>query len=400
MSRLAVVLFNLGGPDRPEAIEPFLFNLFNDPAIVAAPRPIRPLLARLIAKRRAPVARAIYARLGGGSPLLALTRKQAVALEARLNENPLETRLRAEKMDARAFVVMRYWHPLSDEVAHEVAAWAPERIVLLPLYPQFSTTTTESSFKDWHRAATAAGLVQPTHALCCYPAEDGFIAAEAELTRKALAEAARAGESPRASNNAPLSGRAGKPRVLFSAHGLPKRVVARGDPYPRQVEMTAAAIAGKLGLASGEWVVCYQSRVGPLEWIGPSIEDEIARAGSDRVPVVVVPIAFVSEHSETLVELDIEYRHRAEKAGVPGYVRVPAVAEHPFFIAGLAGLVRAAVLHPPGVCRAGSAPGGAGRPDERPGADNAAGLLMVGACAPGCDGRVARCANGRALASL
>ncbi|MEK7246690.1 MAG: ferrochelatase, partial [Pseudomonadota bacterium] len=350
MSRLAVVLFNLGGPDRPEAIEPFLFNLFSDPAILSVPWPIRPLLAWLIARRRAPFARAIYARLGGGSPLLAFTRKQAAALEVRLN---------ADRMDARVFVCMRYWHPTSDEVVREVAAWAPERIVLLPLYPQFSTTTTESSFKDWHRAAAAAGLNPPTHALCCYPTEQGFIAALTELTQRALAETATAG----------------KPRVLFSAHGLPKRVVARGDPYPRQVEMTAAAVAGKLGLAPGgvmpagmpshdgrqnekpgaplaagssstgacapgEWVVCYQSRVGPLEWIGPSTEDEIARAGRDRVPIVVVPIAFVSEHSETLVELDIEYRHRAETAGVPGYVRVPAVAEHPLFVAGLAGLVR------------------------------------------------------------
>lgn len=349
MGRLAVVLFNLGGPDGPGAVEPFLVNLFSDPAITSAPWPIRPLLARLIARRRAPVARAIYARLGGGSPLLALTRKQAAALEARL---------KTDGMDARAFVAMRYWPPMSGEVAREVAAWNPERIVLLPLYPQFSTTTTESSFKDWHRAAAAAGLERPTHAVCCYPAEEGFVAAEAELVRAALAEAAKEG----------------KPRVLFSAHGLPKRVVARGDPYPRQVEATAAAVAGKLGLAPGDWVVCYQSRVGPLEWIGPSTEKEIARAGADRVPVVVVPIAFVSEHSETLVELDIEYRRRAETAGVPGYTRVPAVAEHLLFVAGLAGLVRAALSRPPGVCRAG--------------AENL------------CAGRFARCANDRALANL
>ncbi|MCC7016278.1 MAG: ferrochelatase [Rhodospirillales bacterium] len=348
MGRLAVVLFNLGGPDGPDAVEPFLVNLFSDPAIISAPWPIRPLLARLIARRRAPVARAIYAELGGGSPLLALTRKQAAALEARLKADG----------EARAFVAMRYWHPTSDEVAREVKAYDPERIVLLPLYPQFSTTTTESSFKDWRRAAAAAGLERPTHAVCCYPAEEGFVAAEAELIRAALAETAKGG----------------KPRVLFSAHGLPKRVVARGDPYPRHAEATAAAVAGKLGLAPGDWVVCYQSRVGPLEWIGPSTEDEIARAGADRVPVVVVPIAFVSEHSETLIELDIEYRRRAETADVPGYTRVPAVAEHALFVAGLAGLVRAALSRPPGVCRAGAA---------NP-----------------CAGRFARCANDRALANL
>ena len=358
MSRIAIVLFNLGGPDRAESVAPFLFNLFNDPAIIALPWPIRPLLAWLISRRRAPIARDIYAQLGGGSPLLPLTRKQAAALEARLQRDGL---------DARAFVAMRYWHPMSNEIAREVAAWNPDRVVLLPLYPQYSTTTTESSLKDWTRAAAFAGLDRPTHTLCCYPTEEGFIAACAELTRPALTEAATMG----------------KPRVLFSAHGLPKRVVARGDPYPHQVEMTAAAIAGKLGLASGEWVVCYQSRVGPLEWIGPSTEDEITRAGTDRAPVVVVPIAFVSEHSETLVELDIEYRHRARQAGVPGYVRVPAVAEHPLFIAGLAGLVRAALCHPPGVCKAGST-----------------NSCVMPAGTPAHGGRFARCANERALASL
>lgn len=162
--------------------------------------------------------------------------------------------------------------------------------------------------------------------------------------------------------------------MLFSAHGLPKRVVARGDPYPRQVEATAGAIAARLGLASSAWVVCYQSRVGPLEWIGPSTSEELDRAGRDGVPVVVVPIAFVSEHSETLVELDIEYRHHANEAGVPDYIRVPTVTEHPSFIAGLARLARAALDGAPGVCRPG---------------DGAA-----------CQGRFARCAKGRGLDSL
>ena len=349
MSRVAVILFNLGGPDRPDAIEPFLFNLFNDPAIIAIPWPIRPLLAWLIAKRRASVARAIYAQLGGGSPILALTLKQAAALEARL---------RGDGLEARAFVSMRYWHPMGNEVAREVAAWNPSRIVLLPLYPQYSTTTTESSLRDWTRAAAAAGLDQPTHAVCCYPSDEGFIAACVDLTREALSRAAALG----------------KPRVLFSAHGLPKRVVDRGDPYPDQVRLTAQTIAGQLGLAAGDWVVSYQSRVGPLEWIGPSTEQEIVRAGADRVPVVVVPIAFVSEHSETLVELDIEYRHRAEQAGVPGYVRVPAVAEHPLFIGGLANLVGAALGHPSGICKRGSA--------------------------SDCESRFTRCANNRALGTL
>ncbi len=349
MARTAVVLFNLGGPDRPAAVGPFLFNLFNDPAIIGAPQPVRWLIAKLIAARRAPIARAIYARLGGASPLLPLTRKQAAALEARL---------KADGLEARVFVAMRYWHPLGDETAREVAAFAPERVALLPLYPQFSTTTTESSLKDWVCAARAAGLEAPTGAVCCYPAEEGLIAALVELTAVALIEAARAG----------------KPRVLFSAHGLPRRVIERGDPYQRQVETTAAAVARKMGLGESDWVVCYQSRVGPLKWIGPSTMSEIARAGADRAPVVVVPVAFVSEHSETLVELDIEYRHLAQRAGVPGYVRVPAVAEHPRFIEGLARQVAAAVAAPPGTCR------------------RAGGKI--------CSGEFARCAHGRDLARL
>src|SRR5581483_3136248 len=177
-----------------------------------------------------------------------------------------------------------------------VAAMAPAQIVLLPLYPQYSTTTTASSLASWHAAARAAKLEGETRAICCYPAERGFVEALADLLR---AELARWSGKP--------------PRILFSAHGLPKKVIARGDPYQWQVERTAGAVAAALGAAAPDWVVCYQSRVGPLEWIGPSTEAEIRRAGKDGVPVLVAPIAFVSEHSETLVELDIEYRHLAEE---------------------------------------------------------------------------------------
>jgi len=317
MAKIAVVLFNLGGPDRQESVEPFLFNLFNDPAIIGLPWPLRPLLARLISHRRAPVARGIYAEIGGGSPLLDLTGQQAAALEREL----------AGDGEVRVFVCMRYWRPLSDETAREVKAFGPDEIVLLPLYPQHSTTTTASSLRDWKRAARAVGLAAPARAVCCYPTEPGFIAAEVDLIRAALEKAAAKG----------------RPRVLFSAHGLPKRVIDGGDPYAWQVEQSAAAIVQGLAVPDLDWVVCYQSRVGPLEWIGPSTEAEVDRAGRDGVPVVVVPIAFVSEHSETLVELDIEYRKLAEKLRVPAYERVPAVATHRRFIAGLAGLVRAAL---------------------------------------------------------
>lgn len=311
--KVAIVLFNLGGPDRPEAIQPFLQNLFSDPAIIGAPGPIRWILARWISRKRAPIAKEIYKHLGGKSPLLGLTEDQARALEADC-QNSGDT--------YKAFIAMRYWHPMGDETAEAVKEFAPDKIVLLPLYPQFSTTTTGSSIDDWKRAAAKAGLNAPTAAICCYPDEPGFIDAMANATREAIEEASKTG----------------KPRVLFSAHGLPKKIVDGGDPYPGHVEQTAKAIADQLDVEGLDWVVCYQSRVGPLEWIGPATEDEIARAGRDEVPIVMVPIAFVSEHSETLVELDIEYKELAEAAGAPSYTRVSTVCSAPSFIQGLKNL--------------------------------------------------------------
>ena len=316
--KLAVVLFNLGGPDSPEAVEPFLRNLFSDPAIIALPAPLRLPLGRLIAKRRAPVAREIYAHIGGRSPIFEQTRAQADALEKLLSGNGIE---------AKAFVAMRYWHPFSEGAARAVKAFDPDKIVLLPLYPQFSTTTTASSLTEWARAAKKAGLAKPTSRISCYPWEAGFVAGVTARIRDAMAGAPQ-----------DISY-----RLLLSAHGLPKRTVAKGDPYQWQVEQSAAAIVKALDTPGLESVVCYQSRVGPLEWIGPSTDAEIARAGREGKGVIVAPIAFVSEHSETLVELDIEYRRQAEAAGVPDYRRAATVSTHPQFIEGLAGLVRAAL---------------------------------------------------------
>ncbi len=313
MSRTAVVLFSLGGPSSRETVEPFLFKLFSDPAIIALPNPLRWLVARLIAHRRGPLAREIYARIGDASPLLANTAAQARALERQLGE------------EFATFIAMRYWHPLSDAAARAVQAWQPDEIVLLPLYPQFSTTTTASSLRAWHEAAARAGLAVPTRAVCCYPAADGFIAAV--VKRLAAAIAAWPPGMKR--------------RILLSAHGLPQRVIARGDPYQFQIETTAGAIRARLGAAAGDVVVCYQSRVGPLRWLEPATDAEIRRAGADGAGVIVAPIAFVSEHSETLVELDIDYRRVAERSGVPRYVRVATVADEAGFVAGLAALVRA-----------------------------------------------------------
>ena len=316
--KVAVVLFNLGGPDSPEAVQPFLRNLFSDPAIISLPGIVRIPLARLIAKRRAPVAREIYGRIGGRSPIFEETRKQGNALEAALSGDGVE---------AKAFIAMRYWHPFSDGAARAVKAFEPDKIVLLPLYPQYSTTTTASSLKDWARAAKKAGLTAPTAQVCCYPTEDGFVAATVAHIRAAMADA-----------RGDISY-----RLLLSAHGLPKRTIQRGDPYQRQVEQSVAAIVAALDMPGLDAQVCYQSRVGPLEWIGPATDDEIRRAARDGKGVVVAPVAFVSEHSETLVELDIEYRKLAEEAGVPDYRRAATAGVHPDFIVGLAGLVRRAM---------------------------------------------------------
>ncbi len=326
-ARVAIVLLNLGGPDSPQAIRPFLLNMFRDPAILRVPFFVRPFLARIIARGRLKPATANYAILGGRSPLLDLTRAQARALEAALPE-----------LEAKCFIAMRYWHPFSLETAREVRAWAPDEIVLLPLYPQYSTTTTGSSLTAWRAAAAQAGLMVRTTTLCCYPQDGGFVAAAAALLAEAYDKACAA------------TGPGVRLRVLFSAHGLPETIVTAGDPYQWQVERTVDAVMAAWGRSDVDRVICYQSRATPQTWIGPSTDQEVERAGRDKVAVVVVPIAFVSEHSETLVELDIEYRHLAERSGVPGYFRVPAPNDDPRFIGALADLVRRARQAGPGLC--------------------------------------------------
>jgi ferrochelatase len=327
MTKLAVVLFNLGGPDKPESVKPFLLNLFRDPAILRVPFFVRPILARIIAGARAKPAGEIYARLGGKSPLLGLTQDQGRALEAALAGRHIE---------ARSFIAMRYWRPFALETAREVRAWNPDEVFLLPLYPQYSSTTAGSSLKDWHDAASRVGLAKPVTTLCCYFADDRYVAATASIVRNALDQA-------RAATTAPV-------RVLFSAHGLPESIVLKGDPYQYQVETTAAKLVASLGDPGLDHMVCYQSRVTPVKWLEPSTETAIEQAAHDKVGVLVVPIAFVSDHSETLVELDIEYRELAEKLGVPGYFRAPAQNSDAGFIDALADLVMTARAHGFGVC--------------------------------------------------
>ena len=314
MAKIAVVLFNLGGPDSLSAVQPFLKNLFSDPAIISIPSPIRQILAGVISKRRAKTSSLNYAMIGGASPLLKETEGQAAGLTAILAR-------RRKGDEVRAFIAMRYWHPMTEDAARQVAEFAPDEIVLLPLYPQYSTATTRSSVKAWKAAYRGPGRVRE---VCCYPAEASFVKAHADLIAGALK-----------SHKTPM-------RVLFSAHGLPEKTIAGGDPYQKQVEATAAAVAAALG-GKIDHVVCYQSRVGPLKWIGPSTMEAIEAATKDGKGVIVCPVAFVSEHVETLVELDHEYKEQAIGLGCTNYHRIPTLSLDATFARALADLVEGAL---------------------------------------------------------
>lgn len=312
--KTAVILFNLGGPDKAENIRPFLINFFMDKNIIRAPFPIRFFVSRLIAYRRSKKeAGASYAALGGKSPLLENTQAQAAALEAKLGEG------------FKVFVVMRYWHPMAAQVVRDVENYAPDQIVLLPLYPQYSTTTTRSSFQDWFKAASKAKLDIPTQIICCYPFNTGFIKASVSNIQAAYA--------------AFIKKHGFAPRLLFSAHGLPEKIIEDGDSYEWACEESAAKIAAACEIENLDWSICYQSRVGPLKWIGPSTEEALKTAAKDKSGVLIYPHAFVNEHVETLVEIEEEYRHLASEIGIRGFERVPTVSCHPLFIQGLADLV-------------------------------------------------------------
>jgi ferrochelatase len=338
--KVAVVLFNLGGPESLDQVRPFLNNLFSDPAILSLPSFIRKPLAAYIAAKREKEAKHIYKAIGGGSPLRANTDAQAMALQEKLNAGGTH--------QFKTFVCMRYWHPMSDITARKVKDFAPDTILFLPLYPQFSATTTGSSFADFESALEEAGVSGNTHYVCCYPVSKGFISAQAALIKPVyqamLAELQAQGSSK-------------KPRLLFSAHGLPQKNIKAGDPYQHHCELTARALVNELAIPDLDYLNTYQSRVGPLKWIEPYTDAEITRAGIEGVPVIVVPIAFVSEHSETLYEIEQQYRQQALADGVPLFARVPTVSTHPSFIDGLASLVHdalnptAAALQPDGGSR-------------------------------------------------
>jgi ferrochelatase len=308
----AVILFNLGGPDKPESVEPFLFNLFNDPAIINIPSIFRYPLAKFISKKRAPIAKNIYKEIGNKSPILELTQDQAKSLENNLSK----------KGDYKCFIVMRCWHPRASNVIKKVREYNPEEIILLPLYPQYSASTSGSSINEWCDLCKKENYNVKTKTICCYPTENNFIASHILLINKTLKVIE--------DNNF---------KLIFSAHGLPKSKIKKGDPYQWQVEETVKKIMSNLENENLNYVISYQSRVGPLKWIGPPTNEVIIRYSKEKKGIVIVPIAFVSEHSETLVELDIEYKKLAEKNGCSFYKRVAALGTEENFIKGLAELV-------------------------------------------------------------
>ncbi|MBY0264085.1 MAG: ferrochelatase [Holosporales bacterium] len=308
----AIVLFNLGGPENLKDVYSFLLKFFSDPAIIPYPKIIRKMIAFFIATFRRKKSENIYRQLGGGSPLLKNTQDQAEALQKVLGKG------------YKVFVAMRYTKPFISDTLAEIKEYLPDQIVLLPLYPHFSTTTTGSSFLEWDFQKNKQKMARPENRICCYPQQEGFIEALLDLTLRELKEFSSL------------------PRILFSAHGLPIRIVEAGDPYVFHVELTFKKLVQRLNESIKEdidAVLCYQSRVGPAQWTGPSLDEEIERAGRDTKPVLVVPLSFVNEHSETLVELDIDFKNQAETLGIPKYGRVPTVSCHPLFINGLAELI-------------------------------------------------------------
>ena len=315
--KVAVILFNLGGPDSPRSVKTFLFNLFYDKNIISLPNPLRYFLAKYISIKRNNVAVEIYQHLGGRSPIVQQTGRQSAALEQRLNgitEN--------KECKYKTFVVMRYWFPRAKDVVMEVKKFQPDEVILLPLYPQYSTTTSYSSMQEWKKVMKKhMDVTTPIRSICCYHTHDLFINAHVSLIRKCIAGIENYS----------------KYIILFSAHGLPKNIIDKGDPYQYQIEQTVQKIMKVLNIDI-EHTVCYQSKVGRKEWLSPSTEDEILSAAKQKLSVIIVPIAFVSEHSETLVELDIEYRDIANKANIKEYIRVPTLGVHTDFIDALVDL--------------------------------------------------------------
>ena len=333
-TRRAVVLFNLGGPDSLAAVEPFLTNLFSDPDIFRVPLGwlLQKPLARYIARRRAPEAAEGYRAIGGHSPLLENTMTQALALQQELNANTAVRVAAGDRVQAPThdsydvFVCMRYWQPRAAAVVEQLKSGGYQNLVLLPLYPQYSVTTTGSSYNEFMRACRAAGYAPSVHLIHDWYQQPDYQQAIVESLRRALRELPDPDPA--------------RVECLFSAHGLPQKFVRAGDPYEQQIRATYDAIRAQLGWP--HTTLCYQSRVGPLEWLRPYTDDVIRqKAAAGAKQMLVYPIAFVSDHIETLFELGITYAQLARELGVSHYRVVPALNAHPQLIGALRDLVLA-----------------------------------------------------------
>jgi ferrochelatase len=325
MGRVGVLLLNLGGPDQLEDVRPFLFNLFSDPEIIRLPFPwLQKPLAWLISTSRAKKSQENYKQIGGGSPLRRITEEQAEALQASL---------RTKGHDAQVYIGMRYWYPFTEEAIARIKRDRIEKLVILPLYPQFSISTSGSSFRLlealWQEDP-ALHRIEYTVIPSWYE-RPGYLQAMAELIAEELDKFLEPDQV----------------HIFFSAHGVPVSYVEEaGDPYQREIEECTALIMKTLNRSNAH-TLAYQSRVGPVEWLRPYTEDAIAELAAEGVQnLLVVPISFVSEHIETLQEIDMEYREVAEEAGIHHFQRVPALNTHPVFIEDLANMVTTALDSP------------------------------------------------------
>ncbi|MEH1923692.1 ferrochelatase [Nostoc sp.] len=325
MGRVGVLLLNLGGPDKLEDVGPFLYNLFSDPEIIRLPfRWLQKPLAWFIATRRTRTSQANYKQIGGGSPLRRITEAQGEALKEQLGYLGQE---------ANIYVGMRYWHPYTEEAIAQIAQDNVEHLVILPLYPQFSISTSGSSFRLLEKIWQEDPKLQPIDytVIPSWYKQPGYLQAMAQLIAQELEQFPNPDEV----------------HIFFSAHGVPKSYVEEaGDPYQQEIEECSALIIQTLNRPNAH-TLAYQSRVGPVEWLQPYTEDALKELGAQGVKdLVVVPISFVSEHIETLQEIDIEYREVAEEAGIHNFRRVPAPNTHPVFINALAQLVIDALRNP------------------------------------------------------
>ncbi len=318
MGRVGVLLLNLGGPDKLEDVRPFLFNLFSDPEIIRLPiKGLQKPLAWLISTLRAKKSQENYLQIGGGSPLRQITEAQSQALEEQLS---------ARSQDAQVYIGMRYWHPFTEEAIARIKRDRIENLVILPLYPQFSISTSGSSFRvleEMWKEDPDLGQIEYTLIPSWYN-NPGYLQAMAQLIAQELEQFSAPDQV----------------HIFFSAHGVPQSYVDEaGDPYQQEIEDCTRLIMKTLNRPN-ENTLAYQSRVGPVEWLKPYTEDALQELGAQGMKdLLVVPISFVSEHIETLQEIDIEYREIAEEAGIENFQRVPALNTHPVFIDSLAQLV-------------------------------------------------------------